>query len=339
MAGKDRSKKGKLSDLPADVSAPAGGAQVKAPEGGEYEKVQKMHPLYFNIVKKRYAWFVISAAFVIAAIISLAVNGFTLGIDFTGGALLDVPFQSAVSQSAVSEALDAAGLEGTVQLSENDTQALIRTKALEEEEKNALLASLNEIAPVDRARVQEELVGPAMGQELTANALKALGIACVLMILYITIRFQFAYAISAIIALMHDVIIVCGIFSLFHWQIDSTFVAAILTIFGYSINDTVVIFDRVRENEAKMRRGESYEDMADKSVWQTMRRSINTVATVLIALLVLYLFGGDSTRSFSLAMLIGVFFGAYSSICVASPVLVEIKNRLRAKPKTAGSKA
>ncbi|MFZ3372009.1 MAG: protein translocase subunit SecF, partial [Desulfitobacteriaceae bacterium] len=113
------------------------------------------------------------------------------------------------------------------------------------------------------------------------------------------------------------------------WQIDASFIAAILTIFGYSINDTVIIFDRIRENEARLKRGDSYEDMVDKSVWQTMRRSINTVITVLIALLSVYIFGGESTKVFALTMLIGVFSGAYSSIFNASQILVEIKNRLK----------
>jgi len=119
---------------------------------------------------------------------------------------------------------------------------------------------------------------------------------------------------------------------LFQWEIDSTFVAAILTIVGYSINDTVIIFDRIRENEAKMKRSDTYEDMVDKSIWQTMRRSINTVVTVLIALLSVFILGGESTRMFSLAMLIGVFTGAYSSIFIASQILLEVKDHMK-KPR------
>ena len=177
-----------------------------------------------------------------------------------------------------------------------------------------------------------------MGQELTRNAFWSLLIAMGLMIAYISFRFQFVFAISGIIALLHDVLVVVGIFSLFQWQIDSSFVAAVLTIFGYSINDTVVIFDRIRENEVKMKRGDSYEDMVDKSVWQTMRRSVNTVVTVLIALLSVFILGGVSTKVFSLAMLIGVFSGAYSSIFNASQILVEIKRHMK-NPRGKGGKA
>lgn len=319
----------------ADLSAP----NTPAKGSVTYEQVQKMHPLYFNIVKKRYWWFAISLVILIPGLISLFLQGFNLGIDFKGGSMLDVPYKTAVTQTAVSDSLKSVGLSGEVQLSNNDTQALIRTKALTEDERAQLMTALAGVGELDKDKVKQDLVGPAMGKELTNNALLALAIACGLMIVYISIRFQFVYAISAIIALFHDVLVVCGLFSLFQWEINATFVAAVLTIFGYSINDTVVIFDRVRENEAKMKRTESYEDMVDKSVWQTMRRSINTVMTVLIALLAVFIFGGESTRIFSLAMLIGVFSGAYSSIFNASQILVEIKLRTNSKIRSAQTRA
>jgi preprotein translocase subunit SecF len=304
-----------------------------APTTATYEQVQKMHPLYFNIVKKSYYWFALSLLLIIPCVISLFVQGLNLGIDFTGGTMLEVTFKSAASQTAVSDTLKSVGLEGTVQFSDNNT-ALIRTEALEEDKRNELLDTLQtQVGEFDRDNFKEDKVGAAIGKELTLNAFWALLIACGLMIAYITIRFQFAYAISGIIALLHDVLLTVGIFSLFQWQIDSSFIAAILTIFGYSINDTVVIFDRVRENEARLKRGDSYEDMVDKSIWQTMRRSLSTVATVLIALLAVYILGGESTRIFALAMLIGVTLGAYSSIFNASQILVEIKRYFKVPAK------
>jgi preprotein translocase SecF subunit len=312
----DKKKKINAGKIPQPAAAPA---------TASYEQVQKMHPLYFNIVKKRYWWFSLTLLLIIPCVISLFVQGLNLGIDFTGGTMLEVTFKSAASQTAVSDTLKSVGLEGTVQFSDNNT-ALIRTEALEEDKRNELLDTLQtQVGEFDRDNFKEDKVGAAIGKELTLNAFWALLIACGLMIAYITIRFQFAYAISGIIALLHDVLLTVGIFSLFQWQIDSSFIAAILTIFGYSINDTVVIFDRVRENEARLKRGDSYEDMVDKSIWQTMRRSLSTVATVLIALLAVYLLGGESTRTFALAMLIGVTLGAYSSIFNASQILVEIK--------------
>ena len=311
---------------------------MKTGHPATYDEVKKIHPLYFNIVKKRYWWFVISLIVVIPGIISLFMQGLNLGIDFKGGTMLDITFNKQVSQAAITDTMKSVGLEGPVQLSNGGTSVLIRTEALEEAKRNELLGALqSKVGEYNKASLKEDKVGPAMGQELTRNAFWALLIAMGLMIGYITIRFQFSFAISGIIALLHDVLVVVGLFSLFQWEVDSTFVAAILTVFGYSINDTVIIFDRIRENEGKLKRLDSYEDMVDKSVWQTMRRSINTVITVLIALFSIFILGGESTRLFSLAMLIGVFSGAYSSIFIASQILLEIK--IRTKKSRKGGKA
>jgi len=253
--------------------------------------------------------------------------------------MIEMTFNKPVTQTAVTDTLKSVGLDGQVQLSNGNASVLIRTDALEQVKRNELMTALQtKVGQYDAKTLQEDEVGPAMGQELTRNAFWSLLIAMGLMIAYISFRFQFVFAISGIIALLHDVLVVLGIFSLFRWQIDSTFVAAVLTIFGYSINDTVVIFDRIRENEAKMKRGDSYEDMVDKSVWQTMRRSVNTVVTVLIALFSIFFLGGESTKVFSLAMLIGVFSGAYSSIFNASQILVEIKRHMK-NPRGRGGKA
>lgn len=302
-----------------------------------YDEVKKMHPLYFNIVKKRVWWFTISLIIIIPGIISLFMQGLNLGIDFKGGTMLDVTFKNAVTQSAITDTMKSVELDGPVQLSNGDTAALIRTEALEEGKRNELLAALEtKVGEFDKKSLKEDKVGPAMGQELTRNAIYALIIAIGLMIIYITIRFEFVFAISGIIALLHDVLVVVGLFSLFQWEVDSSFVAAVLTIIGYSINDTVIIFDRIRENQAKMKRVDTYEDMVDKSIWQTMRRSINTVVTVLIALLSVFVLGGESTRMFALAMLIGVFAGAYSSIFIASQILLEVKMHFKKKPRKGG---
>lgn len=295
-----------------------------------YDSVKKVHPLYFNIVKKRYWWFFLSLVIIIPGVISLFIQGLNLGIDFKGGTMLDVTFQKPVSQISITDTLKSVGLESSVQLSDGDKNALIRTEALEENKRDQLLTALQtKVGQYDKSALKEDKVGPVLGHELALNAIKALGIAVGLMIAYISFRFQFAFAVSGIIALLHDVLVVVGLFSLFQWQIDASFIAAILTIFGYSINDTVVIFDRIRENEGRMRAKDSYEDMVDKSVWQTMSRSVNTVVTVLIALFSVYLLGGESTKIFSLAMIIGVFSGAYSSIFNASQILVEIKRHMK----------
>ncbi len=296
---------------------------------------EKRFSWQFPIVKLRYWWFALSLLIIIPGIISLAMHGLNQGIDFTGGSMFDITFTKQVTQADISKVLDSAGLTNSqVQLTEGQlpdgtkvSKALIKTKPLEESERDNMLNTLeNKVAPFDRKNLKEDKVGPAIGQELRNDALLALLIASAGMILYLTIRFEFVYGISAVIAIIHDVLVVLGLFSIFRWEIDSSFVAAILTVVGYSINDTVVIFDRIRENAEKLKRGDSYEDMVERSVWQTMGRSINTVVTVLITLFAIFLLGGESTRIFSLAMLIGVFSGAYSSIFNASQILVEFKH-------------
>jgi len=298
-----------------------------------YEQVQKDHRLYFNIVKRRYIWFAISLILLIPGIISLFVQGLNLGIDFTGGSIFDIKFNQTVTQTQVQEAMDSAELSGSVQMS-GDRQVIIRTDALDEEKRGQLIAALQKDAGAfDMANLKEDTVGPAIGAELRSGAMMALIVATVLILLYVSIRFRFVFAVSAIIALLHDILVTIGIFSLFQWQIDSTFIAAILTVFGYSINDTVVIYDRIRENEKRLKKKDSFEDMVDKSVWQSMGRSVKTVGTVLIALLAIFILGGEATKGFSLAMMIGVFCGAYSSIFVASQIVVEIKMRTGDKRK------
>lgn len=311
--------------IPTTIKAP-----TPAEHSATYDDVQKLHPLYFNIVKKRYWWFAISLLILVPGIISLFMQGLNLGVDFKGGSMLDMKFAKPVSQTAITDTMKSVGLDGTVQLSNNDTSALIRTAVLEEAQRAQFLTALqSSVGDFDKSTLKEDKVGPAIGQELTQNAFLSLAIAAVLMLIYIGFRFQLAFAISGILALLHDVIVTVGLFSIFQWQVDATFVAAILTIFGYSINDTVVIFDRIRENETRMKRGESYEDMVDKSIWQTMGRSIKTTIAVVIALLSLLILGGESTFTFALAMLIGVLAGAYSTVFNASQILVEIKKRMK----------
>lgn len=242
--------------------------------------------------------------------------------------MFSIQFNETVTQANVQKAVDSLGIEGSVQLANGDKTALVRTEALDPDKRDALLTAIEKNAGAfDRKALEESIVAPAIGTELQQSALKALAVASLLILIYVSFRFRFLYAISAVIALLHDILITVGLVSLFHLQIDATFIAAILTVFGYSINDTVVIYDRIRENEKRMKKRDSFEDMVDKSVWQTMGRSLKTVGTVMIALLAINLIGGESTKVFALVMLIGVFFGGYSSIFIASQIVVEVKKR------------
>lgn len=300
----------------------------------------------FDIIGKRYWFFALSALILIPGLISIALQGFNLGIDFTGGTLLDLKFARPVTVIEVREVLHRSNLENsTIQLAsteqvESAQNVFIRTRVLDEAERVMLMNNLQQqLGGYELLRVEK--VGAIVGTELTRQAIIALVVSWLLIIAYISWRFEYRFAISGIAALIHDVIVVVGIFSLLRKEIDASFVAALLTIVGYSINDTIVIFDRIRENMKSFRKGDSIQELANRSIWQTMTRSIYTVLTVLFCTISLYVFGGDTTKNFALALIIGIASGAYSSIFNASPIWVtwkEIDERRRVQVKTKGAK-
>ncbi len=285
-----------------------------------------------NIIGRRKIWFTLSLLVIIPGIISMIFKWATigyplnLGIDFTGGNLFNIEFKSNVTVAGIRAALKEINLEKSgIQLS-GERGALIRTPVLDDKRQDEFLTTLEKkVAPIDKGKLRIDKVGPVIGKELTQKAVLALLVASVLMVIYITIRFEFKFGIAAIIALLHDVFLTLGLFSIFWWEVDSAFVAAILTIIGYSINDTIVIFDRIRENLKKRKKGEDLETLVNNSILQTLARSINTVLTVVFVLVALLVFGGTTIRYFTLAMLIGVVSGAYSSIFNASPLWVVFK--------------
>lgn len=298
----------------------------------------------FDIIGKRKWWFLLSILITIPGLVSIMTQGFNLGIDFTGGTLLDLKFSQAVTVAQVRDVLKEHHLEGsTIQLAgvegrEAGENIFVRTRVLSEEERRAVLVDMNaKLGNFDIQRIEK--VGAIIGSELTQKAILALVVSWALMICYITYRFEFKFAVSAIVALIHDILIVLGVFSLLRLEVDGSFVAAILTIVGYSINDTIVIFDRIRENLKSYRKSEGFQELVNRSIWQTMTRSIYTVLTVLFATAALYVFGGETTKNFSLALLIGFSSGCYSSIFNASPIWVtwkEYEDNKRAVLKAKG---
>lgn len=296
-----------------------------------------------DIIGRRYLWFFISALIIVPGLISMLVNGFNLGIDFTGGTLLDLQFNRPVTVVEVREALRDHNMESsTIQLAattqtDASPNVFVRTHVLNDEQRRAVMADLTKhLGEFEVLRIEQ--VGAVIGSELTMQAVKAVLLASVFMVVYLTYRFEFRFAVSGIIAILHDVLIVLGMFSLLHKEIDASFVAAILTIVGYSITDTVVIFDRIRENLKSMRKNESLAEMVNHSIMQTLTRSIYTILTVLFATASLYFFGGDTTKNFSLALLIGFISGAYSSIFNASPIWItwkEYSDKRRVAAKSA----
>ena len=287
----------------------------------------------FDIVGHRKIWYAISLLIIIPGIICMFVKGFNFGIDFTGGTIIELRFDSPVNIQDVREVMKAYNLDNsTIQLSgeaASVTEArdvMIRTVDLEESERKAVMASLKEKLG-NYSVLREEKVGATIGTELLLNALWATLLSWVLIVVYVSFRFEFKFGLAAVLALVHDVLVVLTAFSLTQRQLDSSFVAALLTIVGYSINDTIVIFDRVRENlKLHFRRGGDVVELANRSIYQTLTRSIYTVCTVLFTTFALYWFGGDTTKDFSFALLVGFLSGCYSSIFIASPLWVTLRN-------------
>lgn len=285
----------------------------------------------FNFIGKRKIWYMLSLLFIIPGIISIFVQGFNLGIDFTGGTIVELKFAKPVTVLQVRDTLKDYGLENsTIQLAgkehiEASEDVFVRTTILPDETRRAVLDGMKEKLGEYQV-LRTEKVGAVMGSELTLKAVLAMLISWVIIIMYISYRFELKFALSAIAALLHDIIIVMGVFSLLQKEIDGSFVAAIMTIIGYSINDTIVIFDRIRENlKLHFRKGGDLIELINHSIMQTMTRSIYTVLTVLFTVVSLFVFGGETTKNFALALLIGISCGAYSSIFNASPLWYDLK--------------
>lgn len=310
-------------------------------------KMYFLDGIQLNVVKRRKLWFAVSGILLLAGLIALGTRGLNLGIDFTGGSILQRTFESAIDVRKVEEALRKAPLS-ELDLGETQVQSgggntvIIRVRSLSPAEEKQVDAGLEQlVGAIDETKNQTDTVGPVIGKELTRNAVLAMSVASLLTLLYITVRFEFRFGVAAIIGLLHDVLIVLGVFALTQHPVDSTFVAALLTIVGYSVDDTIVIFDRLRENLRHWKKGQSYEELADASINQTLARSINTVATTLVSIVALYFFGGPSIKGFTFALIFGIMSGCYSSIFVASPIWVtwkEWEERRRASRTASGKR-
>lgn len=297
----------------------------------------------FDVIKHHRWWFSISSLLVVISIVSMFMNGFNLGIDFTGGTIVEVQFDRNVQVSQVRDDLKQFGLENAVIQLSGEASAtegndiIIRTRNLDANESKAIVDSLNaNVAPNEVKRV--ESVGAVIGSEVTEHALINLAVAFLALAAYISYRFEYKVALSSLAAIFHDLIMVLGVFSFFHLEIDSSFLAAILTVIGYSMNESVVIFDRIRENTHTHKRTDTFADLANASIAQSIHRSCYTLTTVLFACCSLYFFGGDTTKNFALCMIVGFVSGAYSSICVATSLWSIWKSRNRKDARNQVSK-
>lgn len=294
-----------------------------------------------SVTKQRVTWWILSGLLVLGGLIAMAVSwqqyGAPLrpGLDFVGGTRLqltrlcaqDNTCDGPIEPGSVRAVLAEQGLESSsIQVVGEDRQSLsIRTKNLPVDERTALQSSLEQaLGQFDPQSIQIDTVGPVLGRQLFASGMLALLVSFAGIIVYLSLRFQFDYAVFAIVALLHDVLVAMGAFAVLGLvlgvEVDSLFVVALLTIVGFSVNDTVVIYDRIRET-IQLSPGRHINEIVDEAVNQTLARSINTTLTTILSLVAIFLFGGETLKYFSLALIIGFIAGAYSSIFVASTLL------------------
>ncbi len=300
-----------------------------------------------QVIRQRAIWWTISSAIIIAGIIAMVISWKQIGaplrpsLDFVGGTRLQIELDCTqpnncdkpINLDAVRSVLDAQGLgSSSVQIVGSEQRAVsIRTATLDVDQRSKLQADLTaKVGKFNPKTTQIDTVGPTLGKQLFSSGLLALIVSFAGIALYLSFRFQLDYAVFAIVALFHDILITVGIFSIFglvlNMEVDSLFIVALLTIVGFSVNDTVVIYDRVRETIA-LNPGRHIDDVVDDAVNQTLTRSINTTLTVLLTLVALFFFGGETLKNFALALIIGFTMGAYSSIFIASTLLALWRER------------
>lgn len=283
----------------------------------------------FDFIGKRKFAYVLSCILLIAGVVSLFVQGLNLGVDFTGGTVFQLQFEEEKDIADLREELGGLGYDNAqIQELENGTFQ-VRTEFMDQTAQDSFKQELTDTAGTFDV-LSANAVGPSIGQEILLSGVLALVVAVVLMVVYITVRFQWRFALAGNLALFHDILITVGLFSIFQWEVNSNFVAAILTIFGYSINDTIVVFDRIRERLGNVKRDDLAQTV-DYSIQSTLRRSLFTSITTLIPIVCVFFFGGETTKLFVLALIIGIISGTYSSIFVASPLWYDFSMKTKKK--------
>ena len=283
--------------------------------------------LKIDFMGRRRAAMMFSAALILISIVALGLRGLNFGLDFTGGTLIEVGYENAVELRAVRTGLESGGLpNATVQHFGTTRDVLIRMAPDDGQEVGVDLSDrvFRSLGTAAEGRVElrrMEFVGPQVGEELTEDGGLAMLYAILGILVYVALRFEYRFAVGSVIALVHDVLITIGLFALFQIPFDLPVLAAVLAVIGYSLNDTIVVFDRIRENFRKIRKGDAV-SIINTSLNQTISRTLVTSFTTLLVLLALFIFGGEIIHSFALALIVGVVVGTYSSIYVASTSVI-----------------
>ena len=285
---------------------------------------------HLQLIEHRRWWFTFSGVLIVLSLAGMILSGFHFSIDFVGGAEVNYTVGAPVTADQIQTVLDDHGLQGEIQLVAGGEQVSIRTDSLTDvTERDALLTDLAAQAKVNPDDINVETIGPTWGQQISRKAIRGLLFVLVFIAIYIAWRFEWTMAVGAMVALVHDVVITAGLYALVGREVTPETVIAILTILGFSLYDTVVIYDKIKENteSAALTARLGYVGVVDMSLNQTVMRSVNTSLVVLLPILSLLLFGGQTLKDFAFAMFVGVAIGAYSSIFIAAPVLAIIHER------------
>jgi SecD/SecF fusion protein len=294
----------------------------------------------FNIIKHRKKYYVITVIILLIGLSIGGIRGFNYGIDFTGGTMLQMDLKTHVETSQIKKVLDNNDIDAEiVYAGENREQVIIRTiQSLDNDARAQIINDMEaEFGITDEDVLAVEQFGPSVGKELRNNAIMAVLIASLGMLIYIIIRFEWKFGVAAIAGVAHDILMVIAFYGLFHVTINSPFIAGVLTVVGYSINDTIVVFDRIRENLGIMKKNNT-SDLVDTSVNQTLGRSIMTSFTTLVVMIPLYILTSSTIREFTMPLMIGVLVGCASSIFIASPLYYDLC-QMTGGPKYSGAKS
>lgn len=292
----------------------------------EKQVVTERSSYKFDFIGKRKIWFIFSTILLITGIVFFFVRGFNYGIDFLGGNLMEVKFKQDVPISELRKAMEDIGYGKSILQSTASDQYIIRTVPIDVKEKNKILDNLDKKIGIIRPLVQDRNVAAGFSKQITKNALIAVAISIVGILIYIWIRFEVRFAIVAVIELLHDLLILLGFYAITYREFNTTSIAVILTILGYSLSDTIIVFDRVRE-ELRLTKKDKFSDVVNYSVNKTLVRSLGTAATTLFPIIVLLIIGNETLKDFAFGLFVGIISGSYSSVFIGSPLLVVWNNK------------
>ena len=279
-----------------------------------------------DLMKRRVTWLGISGVALLIAVIGIVTQGLNLGVEFTGGRQLDYTVSKTISIDEARAAVADAGFAEAVVQTANTADFTVRTGVITNDDEQRIEAELAKVGG-DVSKIDDQTIGASLGKELRNNALIAFGIALLAQLLYLAIRFKWTFGVAAVLAMFHDVVLVVGLFAWLHKPIDGIFLAAAMTIIGLSVNDTVVVFDRIRERWWGSKPEEKFNDVANKAAVETVPRTVNTGLGAMFILAALAVLGGDSLRDFAIALLVGLIVGTYSSVFTATPLLTYLQER------------